>query len=56
MEILKELQSYMGQVNDTRGITRGSTLFNHLTAISEGVSVFGWIPMEPKPADFVTEI
>ena len=55
-EILKELQEMMGSVNDIRETNRGSPLFNHLSALSEGVSVLGWITVEPKPADYVTEI
>ncbi|KAL8827138.1 MAG: hypothetical protein Q9191_003367 [Dirinaria sp. TL-2023a] len=55
-EILKELQEMMGSVNDIRETNRGSSLFNHLSAVSEGVSVLGWITVEPKPADYVTEI
>jgi len=56
METLKELQLFMGVVNDIRETNRGSPLFSHLSALSEGVSVLGWITVEPKPADFVTEI
>ena len=56
MEILKELQSFMGAVNDIRETNRGSPLFNHLSTLSEGISVLGWITVEPKPVDFVTEI
>ena len=56
MEILKELQSTMGAVNDIREANRASPLFPHLTTVSEGIAVLGWITIEPKPADFVTEV
>lgn len=55
MEILKELQTMMGAVGDIREANRGSTLFNHLTTVSEGIAMLGWITIEPKPADFVGE-
>jgi len=55
MEILKELQTMMGAVGDIREANRGSVLFNHLTTVSEGIAMLGWITIEPKPADFVHE-
>lgn len=55
MEVLKELQSTMGSVNDIREANRGSPVFNHLTTVSEGVAVLGWITMDPKPANFITD-
>ena len=55
MEILKELQTMIGAVNDIRVANRGVPLYNHLTTVSEGVAMLGWIAMEPKPADYVTE-
>ncbi|KAK3176530.1 hypothetical protein OEA41_007853 [Lepraria neglecta] len=55
MEILKELQSMMGAVNDIREANRASPLFTHLTTVSEGIVMLGWITVDPKPADFVTE-
>lgn len=55
MEILKELQSNMGAVNDIREANRPSPLFNHLTTVSEGIALLGWITIEPKPCDYITE-
>lgn len=46
----------MGAVNDIREGNRGSPLFTHLTTVSEGISVLGWVTIEPKPADYVTEV
>ena len=56
MEILKELQSMMGAVNDIREANRASPLFTHLTTVSEGIAVLGWITIDPKPAEYVTEV
>ena len=56
MEILKELQSMMGAVNDLREANRGSPLFTHLTTVSEGIAVLGWITVDPKPVDYISEM
>ncbi|MCJ1431539.1 hypothetical protein MMC27_000892 [Xylographa pallens] len=55
MEILKELQSTIGIVNDIRVANRGSPYFNHLTMVSEGIAMLGWVTIDPKPVDFVNE-
>ena len=55
MEILKELQSNMGAVNDIREANRPSPLFNHLTTVSEGIALLGWITVDPKPSEYITE-
>lgn len=55
MEVLKELQSTMGSVNDIREGNRGSPVFNHLTTVSEGVAVLGWITIDPKPDIYITD-
>ena len=54
MEILKELQSTMGAVNDIREANRPSPLFNHLTTVSEGIALLGWITIEPQPTEYIT--
>ena len=46
----------MGSVNDIREANRASPLFTHLTTVSEGITVLGWITIEPKPADYVNEV
>ncbi len=46
----------MGAVNDIREANRASPLFTHLTTVSEGIAVLGWITVEPKPAEFVGEV
>lgn len=56
MEILKELQSEMGSVNDIREANRGTPVFNHLTTVSEGIAVLGWITIDPKPADYIKDM
>lgn len=46
----------MGAVNDIREANRASLLFTHLTTVSEGIAVLGWITIEPKPVEYVSEI
>lgn len=56
MEILKELQTEMGSVNDIREANRGTPVFNHLTTVSEGIAVLGWITIDPKPAAYIKDM
>ncbi|KAL9595485.1 MAG: hypothetical protein Q9219_006414 [cf. Caloplaca sp. 3 TL-2023] len=55
MEVLKDLQSTMGVVNDIREANRASPLFVHLTTVSEGINVLTWVAIETKPVDAITE-
>lgn len=54
-ELLTDLQRSTDTIVNLRESNRGSPLFTHLTAISEGIGALGWI-VESKPADFVTEM
>jgi adenylyl cyclase-associated protein len=51
-ELLTELHTCTGTVDELRETNRGSPFFVHLSAISEGIVALGWI-VETKPADFV---
>ena len=55
MEILKDLQGAMGAVSDVLQVNRGSPIQNQLATVSEGISMLGWITVEPKPASSVTD-
>ena len=46
----------MGAVNDIREANRASPQFTHLTTVSEGIAVLGWITIDPKPVDYVSEM
>lgn len=46
----------MGAVNDIREANRASPLFTHLTTVSEGIAVLGWITIDPKPVEYVSDI
>ncbi|KAI9763138.1 MAG: hypothetical protein M1840_000903 [Geoglossum simile] len=56
METLTDLQKQMGTVNDIREANRASPLFNHLSAVSEGITALVWVTNELKPAAYITEI
>lgn len=45
----------MSAVSDLREANRASPLFNHLSAVSEGSAILGWVAVEPKPVDFIKE-
>ncbi|KAG2415273.1 hypothetical protein HFD88_006464 [Aspergillus terreus] len=54
-ELLTGLHNASDTINIIRESNRPSPLFNHLSAVAEGIVALGWF-FEPKPADFVTEI
>ena len=56
MEILKDLQSTLGAVGDIREANRASPVFNHLSTVSEGIAMLGWIAYDNKPYEYVTEM
>lgn len=51
-ELLTELHTCTGTIDELRETNRASPLFTHLSAISEGIVALGWI-VESRPADFV---
>jgi adenylyl cyclase-associated protein len=52
-DMFKELQSKMGAVDDIRHANRQSPLFNHLNTVADGMSMIGWVTIEPKPVESV---
>jgi adenylyl cyclase-associated protein len=52
---MTELHNASDTINNIRESNRASPLFNHLSAVAEGIVALGWF-FEPKPADFVSEI
>jgi len=52
---MTELQKASDTINNLRESNRPSPLFNHLSAVAEGVVALGWF-FEAKPADFVSEM
>lgn len=54
-ELMTELHKASDSVNNVREANRPSPLFNHLSAVAEGIVALGWF-FESKPAEFVTEV
>ncbi|PLB43589.1 adenylyl cyclase-associated protein [Aspergillus steynii IBT 23096] len=54
-ELMTELHNASDSINMVRESNRPSPLFNHLSAVAEGIVALGWF-FESKPADFVSEI
>jgi adenylyl cyclase-associated protein len=52
---MAELHTASDTINNIRESNRASPLFNHLSAIAEGIVTLGWF-FEPKPADFVGDM
>ncbi|OJJ35219.1 hypothetical protein ASPWEDRAFT_109477 [Aspergillus wentii DTO 134E9] len=54
-ELMTELHNASDTIDTIRESNRPSPLFNHLSAVAEGIVALGWF-FETKPADFVSEI
>jgi adenylyl cyclase-associated protein len=53
--LLKPTSDLMAQVSSIRDSNRASTVFTHLSTISEGISALGWVAAAPTPGPFVDE-
>ena len=56
MSTLKELQETIGAVDGVRVANRGSPFSDHLTTVSEGIPMLGWVTVDAKPEEHVTEM
>lgn len=54
-ELITELHRSSDAINSIRDANRPSPLFNHLSAVAEGIVAMGWF-FEAKPVDFVKEM
>ncbi|KAH8659289.1 adenylate cyclase associated N terminal-domain-containing protein [Tricladium varicosporioides] len=56
MQLLKPLQEAITSVVDIREKEpRNSPIFNHLSAVSESITVLAWVTVDPKPNKHVEE-
>eukprot|EP01099_Mayorella_cantabrigiensis_P000522 TRINITY_DN1236_c0_g3_i1.p1 TRINITY_DN1236_c0_g3~~TRINITY_DN1236_c0_g3_i1.p1 ORF type:complete len:506 (+),score=164.48 TRINITY_DN1236_c0_g3_i1:43-1560(+) len=54
--LIKPCSDLMGKIVEIREKNRAhKTLFNNLSAISEGISALGWVVVTPAPVPFVNE-
>uniref|UniRef100_A0A8D2L1N2 Adenylyl cyclase-associated protein n=1 Tax=Varanus komodoensis TaxID=61221 RepID=A0A8D2L1N2_VARKO len=54
--LLKPISDKIQEIQMFRERNRGSSMFNHLSAISESVPALGWIAVSPKPGPYVKEM
>jgi adenylyl cyclase-associated protein len=54
-ELMTELHKASDNINNIKESNRASPLFNHLSAVAEGIVALGWF-FETKPAEFVSEM
>jgi len=54
--LLKPTSEKIADVQKFREAHRSSTLFNHLSTISESVPALGWIAVSPAPGPYVKEM
>ncbi|CAI7673932.1 unnamed protein product [Penicillium manginii] len=55
IELMTDLHKASDCINNIRESNRASPLFNHLSAVAEGIVALGWF-FETKPASFVEEM
>merc|ERR1712063_105 len=54
-KLLTPTSKAVGEVISIRDSNRGNALWNHLSALSEGVPALGWVTVSPTPAPFTNE-
>eukprot|EP00117_Sycon_ciliatum_P047319 scpid66796/ scgid33803/ Adenylyl cyclase-associated protein 2 len=54
--LLKPISEQIGAAQQFREKSRGSTFFNHLSAVSESIPALGWVSITPKPGPYVKEM
>lgn len=54
--LLEPMSAQIQQIQEFREKNRGSSFFNHLSAISESIPALGWVAVSPTPAPYVKEM
>uniref|UniRef100_A0AAR2M320 C-CAP/cofactor C-like domain-containing protein n=1 Tax=Pygocentrus nattereri TaxID=42514 RepID=A0AAR2M320_PYGNA len=55
-DLLRPISDQIEEIQSFREKNRGSQLFNHLSAVSEGIPALGWVALSQKPAPYVKEM
>lgn len=55
-QFLGPLQAALAAVGAIKDKNRPSPLFNHLSAVADGIGALGWVAVEPAPAPYVGEM
>jgi len=54
--LLKPMSDAIANITNFRETNRHSEYFNHLSAISEGIAVLGWVGVSPAPCPYIKEM
>ncbi|XP_030645231.1 adenylyl cyclase-associated protein 2 [Chanos chanos] len=55
-DLLRPLSDHIQEIQSFREKNRGSSLFNHLSAVSESIPALGWVAVSQKPGPYVKEM
>lgn len=55
-DLLKPISDHIQEIQTFREKHRGSSLFNHLSAVSESIPALGWVAVNIKPGPYVKEM
>lgn len=55
-KFFQQFSKSIEEVQNFREKNRTSSVFNHLSGLSESIGAFGWIAVEPAPSPFVKEM
>nr|XP_020462558.1 adenylyl cyclase-associated protein 2 [Monopterus albus]XP_020462559.1 adenylyl cyclase-associated protein 2 [Monopterus albus] len=55
-DLLKPISDHIQEIQNFRECNRGSSLFNHLSAVSESIPALGWVAVSQKPGPYVKEM
>ncbi|XP_054461962.1 adenylyl cyclase-associated protein 2 [Anoplopoma fimbria] len=55
-DLLKPISEHIQEIQSFRERNRGSSLFNHLSAVSESIPALGWVAVNQKPGPYVKEM
>ncbi|XP_026202369.1 adenylyl cyclase-associated protein 2 [Anabas testudineus] len=55
-DLLKPISDHIHEIQNFRERNRGSSFFNHLSAVSESIPALGWIAVTQRPGPYVKEM
>jgi len=53
--LLAPISAEMTKISEIKEKNRKSPHWNHLSAVAEGISILGWVTVEPTPGPFAKE-
>ncbi|KAI8337319.1 adenylate cyclase associated N terminal-domain-containing protein [Blakeslea trispora] len=56
MKLLEPIQKSLGSIMEIKDANRPDPLFNHLSAVAEGIPALGWFTCEPTPVPFIRDM